>query len=104
VVLAHRCSLCTRRRADEGRRRPGRSDNGIIDVISLSSGSAGVAVLVDLLVLVVGLSALSLAVRRLHDTNKSGFWIFFALIPIIGGITLLVFYILPGKPVPNRFG
>jgi uncharacterized membrane protein YhaH (DUF805 family) len=76
----------------------------VLDVISLSSGSAGVTVLVDLVLLVISLSALSLTVRRLHDTNKSGFWIFFALIPIIGGITLLVFYILPGKPVPNRFG
>jgi uncharacterized membrane protein YhaH (DUF805 family) len=47
---------------------------------------------------------LSLAVRRLHDTDKSGFWIFIGLIPLIGGIVLLVFYLLPGTPGPNRHG
>jgi uncharacterized membrane protein YhaH (DUF805 family) len=44
---------------------------------------------------------LSLAVRRLHDTDKSGFWIFIGLIPLIGGIVLLVFYLLPGTPGPT---
>jgi uncharacterized membrane protein YhaH (DUF805 family) len=47
---------------------------------------------------------LSLAVRRLHDTDKSGFWIFIGLIPLIGAIVLLVFYLLPGTPGPNRHG
>jgi uncharacterized membrane protein YhaH (DUF805 family) len=47
---------------------------------------------------------LSLAVRRLHDTDKSGFWIFIGLIPLIGGIVLLVFYLLLGTPGPNRHG
>jgi uncharacterized membrane protein YhaH (DUF805 family) len=47
---------------------------------------------------------LSLAVRRLHDTDKSGFWVLIGLIPIIGGIVLLVFYLMPGTPGPNRHG
>lgn len=49
------------------------------------------------------LVSLPLGVRRLHDSNKSGFWLFIALVPF-GGIVLLVFYLLDGTPGPNRFG
>jgi uncharacterized membrane protein YhaH (DUF805 family) len=58
--------------------------------------------------LVVGLALLlpSLAVgaRRLHDTNRSGWWLLIALIPFVGAIVLIVFFVLDGTPGPNRFG
>jgi uncharacterized membrane protein YhaH (DUF805 family) len=57
-----------------------------------------------IIALIVGLSALSLAVRRLHDTDKSGWMILLGLIPIVGGIIVLVFMCLPGTPGQNRFG
>jgi hypothetical protein len=38
------------------------------------------------------------------DPGKSGCWIFIGLIPLIGGIVLLVFYLLPGTPGLNRHG
>jgi uncharacterized membrane protein YhaH (DUF805 family) len=50
------------------------------------------------------LTGLSLMVRRLHDSDKSGFMIFLGLIPFVGGIILLVFALLDGTPGPNRFG
>ena len=50
------------------------------------------------------LTSLSLTVRRLHDTDRSGFWYFIAFVPFIGGIVLLVFTLLEGTPGPNRFG
>lgn len=40
--------------------------------------------------LMLFLPMLSVFVRRLHDTNHSGWWYFIALIPIVGGIWLLV--------------
>ncbi|MEV8147460.1 DUF805 domain-containing protein [Arthrobacter sp. NPDC080073] len=43
---------------------------------------------------------LALTVRRLHDSNKSGWMILLGLIPIVGGIILLVFMFLG----PNRAG
>ena len=52
----------------------------------------------------LALTGLSLTVRRLHDTDKSGFMIFLGLIPFVGGIILLVFALLEGTPGPNRFG
>ena len=42
--------------------------------------------------------------RRLHDTNRSAWWLLIAFLPIIGSIVLIVFYCLPGTAGPNRFG
>jgi uncharacterized membrane protein YhaH (DUF805 family) len=50
------------------------------------------------------LPSLSVAVRRLHDTDMSGWWFLLNLIPIIGFLILLYFYIIKGTPGPNRFG
>jgi len=49
------------------------------------------------------LVGLPLTVRRLHDTDRSGFWYLIALVPF-GGIVLLVFTLLEGTPGQNRFG
>ena len=72
---------------------------GIFDRV----GGPAIAVAVIIYVILFFVN-LSLAVRRLHDTDKSGFWIFIGLIPLIGAIVLLVFYLLPGTPGPNRHG
>jgi|KBSSwiStaDraftv2_1062776.scaffolds.fasta_scaffold198830_3 uncharacterized membrane protein YhaH (DUF805 family) len=48
--------------------------------------------------------ALALRVRRLHDINRSGFWIFIGLLPIIGALVLLVLSLMPGTRGTNRFG
>jgi len=50
------------------------------------------------------LPSLAVAVRRLHDTGKSGWWYLIMCIPIIGGIALLVFMCLDGDEGSNRFG
>ncbi|MEX0274965.1 MAG: DUF805 domain-containing protein [Flavobacteriaceae bacterium] len=47
--------------------------------------------------------SLAVAVRRLHDTGKSGWFLLFNLIPF-GGIVLLVFYIQDGDLGENRYG
>ena len=47
--------------------------------------------------------SIAVAIRRLHDTNKSGWWLLLALTGI-GGIVLLVFYILEGTNGPNDHG
>ncbi|QDG74804.1 DUF805 domain-containing protein [Labrenzia sp. PHM005] len=45
---------------------------------------------------------LSISVRRLHDTNRSGWWLLIGFVPL-GLIVLLVFYCLPSNPASNRF-
>ena len=54
--------------------------------------------------LAILLPALGVAVRRLHDTGRSGWWILFGLVPLVGGITLLVFYCLDGDQGENKYG
>ena len=46
---------------------------------------------------------LALIVRRLHDSNHSGGWIFIALIPLVGSIILLVLYLSGPKAEGARF-
>lgn len=47
---------------------------------------------------------LAVTVRRLHDTDRSGWMILIGLIPLVGGIILLIWYCTEGTPGPNRFG
>jgi len=48
--------------------------------------------------------SIAVAIRRLHDTNKSGWFLLIALIPLIGAIILIVFYATQGDPGPNNYG
>lgn len=48
--------------------------------------------------------SIAVGVRRLHDTDRSGWWLLIGLIPLIGGIVLLVFNVSEGTRGPNRFG
>ena len=48
--------------------------------------------------------AISAGVRRLHDTNKSGFFLLISFIPFIGALVLLFFLIPVGTKGKNRFG
>ncbi len=51
--------------------------------------------------------ALAISVRRLHDRDKSGWWLLISFIPIVGGIgsiILLIWYLGRGTEGPNRFG
>ena len=48
--------------------------------------------------------AISAGVRRLHDTNRSGFFLLISFIPFIGGLILLFFLIPEGTRGKNRFG
>ena len=50
------------------------------------------------------LPSLAVGVRRLHDTNRSGWMILLGLIPFVGWIILLVFFLLASDPADNRFG
>ena len=50
------------------------------------------------------LPTLAVTVRRLHDIDRSGWWYLLSLIPIIGILVLLYWYIQPGTEGPNQFG
>ena len=69
-----------------------------VDEISVIAGIIGVAWL-GLLV-----PSLAVAVRRLHDTGRSGWFLLLSCIPLIGGIILLVFLLSAGDPGVNKYG
>ena len=54
--------------------------------------------------LLILIPSIAVVVRRLHDTNRSGWWILISLIPLIGVIVLFVFICLDSQPGTNRFG
>jgi uncharacterized membrane protein YhaH (DUF805 family) len=76
----------------------------VIDVKVSASGHDQRAVLTGLYILVTALPVFAGSVRRLHDTNHSGWWIFINMVPLVGQFVLLSFLIKDGDPGVNRFG
>jgi len=62
----------------------------------------------EILETIVGLGTLvpqlAVGTRRLHDTDRSGWWQLLHLLPVVGSIVLIVFWAMPGNAAPNRFG
>jgi uncharacterized membrane protein YhaH (DUF805 family) len=71
---------------------------GIIDYV------LGMQIVSSLFGLVTLLPGIAVSIRRLHDLDRTGWWILLGLIPIIGWIILLIWYISKGTDGPNRFG
>jgi uncharacterized membrane protein YhaH (DUF805 family) len=68
------------------------------------SFGVSLGILSGLYSLAVLLPGLAVAVRRLHDTDRSGWWLLIALVPLVGGIVLLVFFVLAGTAGQNKYG
>ena len=49
------------------------------------------------------LPLLGLDIRRLHDINKSGWWVLISLVPFVGSIILIVFFCLPAVNEGNNY-
>lgn len=71
-------------------------------VITFTTGNLGI--LSTIWSLVIFLPFLSVTVRRLHDTGRSGWWWWILFIPCVGFIVILVFMLLDSAPGDNRFG
>ena len=69
--------------------------DAIIGSFGVVSGLAALALL---------LPNLSVAIRRLHDTDHSGWWVMIGLIPIIRFIVLLIFYLRQSDTGENQYG
>jgi len=77
----------------------------IIDVVVGSmSPEAGIGLISGIYSLAVLLPSLAVAVRRLHDTSRSGWWLLLLLIPLIGAIVIIVFLATDSKPEENQYG
>lgn len=73
-----------------------------LDTAAYYVPSTTVLLMLALLGLVIG--HFSLAVRRLHDTNRTGWWFLIGLVPLVGAIVLIIFFCTPGTRGPNTYG
>lgn len=55
-------------------------------------------------VLAAILPRVAVAVRRLHDIDRSGWWLLIALIPVVGWIVIIIWYCQRSDERANRFG
>ena len=69
-------------------------------IVGRSSGQ----VVSDLYSLAVLLPSLGVGIRRLHDTNRTGWWYLLVFIPVIGWIVLIVFLAMASDPGSNNYG
>lgn len=69
--------------------------DSVLDTSGILSGLYSLAVLIP---------SIAVSIRRLHDTNRSGWWLLIALVPIVGAITLLVFMVQDSHPGSNQYG
>ena len=77
-------------------------------LINMAAGDSVLGAVANVVISVYGLATLipmiSLAVRRLHDIEKSGWWYLLNCIPCIGSIILIVFFCKEGTAGSNRYG
>ena len=81
-------------------------------IIGIIEGAAGLSGMVGgiygpltaLFFLGIIVPSIAVQIRRFHDQDKSGWFVLIGLIPILGGLIVLVFMFLEGTKGPNRFG
>lgn len=77
---------------------------GAIDGFLLSQGILPFPILFIVYSLATILPSIGVLVRRLHDTNRSGWWYFISLVPLVGGFILLYFLVIDGTIGDNQYG
>jgi uncharacterized membrane protein YhaH (DUF805 family) len=67
--------------------------------VSMYIGYLAIAYMLGILV-----PSIAVAIRRMHDIGKSGWWVLIALVPLIGGIWFLVLTVTAGQSGSNAYG
>lgn len=68
------------------------------------SAQTDTPILTGIFLLGTFLPSLSVLVRRLHDKDRSGWWFWIYLVPLVGFIVLLVWFVTKGTDGPNSYG
>jgi uncharacterized membrane protein YhaH (DUF805 family) len=77
----------------------------VLMLINVLFGSGFLGNLLWAIVWVVGFFAyLSVGIRRLHDVDQSGWMVLLGLIPCVGPLILIIFWVKQGNPSANTFG
>jgi len=81
---------------------------GALLLVDLVTGTfdmeSQMGVLTGVYVLATLIPGTAVAVRRLHDTDRSGWWLLLGVVPLLGAIVLLYFLIQQGDAGINRHG
>lgn len=75
--------------------------DGVLGTYNATTGMGAFSTVYGLGVLI---PSIAVSIRRLHDTDRSGWWLLIALIPILGLIALLIFATQDSKPGTNQYG
>lgn len=75
-----------------------------IYILAVTSQEDGTTILFCSYYIAILLPSMAVAVRRLHDINKSGWWILLNLIPVVGSVCLLVMACIKGDQGDNEYG
>ena len=77
----------------------------IIGVIAIALGAiVGFPIFELLVFLVLLIPDTAIAIRRLHDINKTGWWLLVSFIPLIGILVLIAFFVMKSDPNDNQYG
>jgi uncharacterized membrane protein YhaH (DUF805 family) len=71
---------------------------GMVDVFT------GIGFLSSIYGLAVIIPSIAVGIRRLHDTDKSGWWLLIVFLPLVGWIILIYFLIQDSQPYDNQYG
>ena len=78
---------------------------GLIDGVTGNiNPSFGLGLLGGLYSLAVLIPGIAVGIRRLHDTDRSGWWILIILIPLVGALVYLYFMVSKGDNESNKYG
>ena len=77
---------------------------GVDVILGTFNSEAGYGVFNTAYSLAVLLPTIGVGIRRLHDIGKSGWWLLIGLIPLIGAIVLIVFFVKDSQPGENQYG
>ena len=77
----------------------------VVDVVADTfNKEAEIGLFSGLFALATIVPSIAVTVRRLHDTDRSGWWVLISFVPLVGALVLLVFMVLDSQPGANRFG
>lgn len=78
---------------------------GIIDrVTGLANDLTGIGPVYVIYVVAMFIPSIAVAIRRLHDIGKPGWWLLLVIIPVIGGLWLLYLMVQDSEPGDNQYG
>lgn len=72
--------------------------------LAIIDGMIGLGLLGGLYALLTIIPSFAVGARRLHDTDRSGWWLLIGFVPLLGIIILLIIFTFPGTPGTNRYG